>query len=109
MSPRCDAPDPSDRYMQAAQQLWQSYQRHGPGKVPADLVDQLDTAWRSLEPALEPMAPESRHAFCTLHRLLTKAGVDSAGLSFVTGEAGLIPRPDLVQAVERTLAQLGSV
>lgn len=88
----------------AAFEFWQDYLKQGPGQLtPEDLAnfESLRDAWEAGHPDETLMSACSELAEL-FHRCVHR----SEGLSFVTGEAGLIPRMDLHARCEHLLRVL---
>ncbi len=96
------------RLHEAATQVWDEYRRQGPGRVDERLYDAVAAAADVLEETLaalggdEPLAETVR----SMRDLAHRCARTSLGLSFITGEAGLIARPDQHAAYERGLATI---
>lgn len=94
------------RLHDAATRVWDSYREQGPGKVDSELYEAVATAAHALEAALvagnEPLTDTVRRVRDLAHR----CACTSLGLCFITGEAGLIPRPDQHKAYEEGLAAI---
>ena len=103
-----------DQLSDAAESLWQEYLAKGPGCFDDNRLAPFETA---LITSLESLAVcdalprgdwlvEFDAAVGELQPLLKRCVERSEGLSFVTGEAGLIPRRDLHERCEFSLDAL---
>lgn len=97
--------------MQAAEAVWLSYQTHGPGHVAADLHEPVELAATKTRAFLDAEPVDLGGAEAALRQsvdqlvdLSHRFAHTSLGLCFVTGEAGLIPRPDQHRAFETALS-----
>lgn len=109
-------------FLHSAEMLWKQYQRVGPGKVDSTFFDTLELAAKRLTQACEDVTkadtaktlfPGDRTRFSefinaidTVLRLAKRCACSPQGLSFVTGEAGLIPNKQLHREFENQLAKL---
>ena len=100
-----------DQLAEAGQSLWARYQVVGPGKVDAAYFDAVQAAAEQLEAVL--IETEPPHGLQDLHDcsarlrdLSRRCACMPQGLSFITGEAGLIPRRDQHEAMEQALREL---
>ena len=107
---------------EAGQLLWSRYQDVGPGRVAAGYYEAVQTAAQQLDEALPANdAPhwlakvtdqpsvwldELRDCAARLADLARRCACTPQGLSFVTGEAGLLPRRDQHEAFEGALREL---
>ena len=96
-----------DQFLQEAADLWQHYQAVGPGKVDRLLFDRLELKAERLATLLDTVSDAGigkslgvdekggaaglGEAIETVMRLANRCAFSPQGLSFVTGEAGLIP------------------
>lgn len=108
-----------DQFLQEATEFWRHYHAVGPGKVDSRLFDGLDrTAKRlatlldtgsnegtgkSLKVGEEDWAADPGEAIETVMRLANLCAFSPQGLSFVTGEAGLIPNRQQHDQFEKQL------
>lgn len=109
----------TDDFIEHTEKLWQAYQSLGPGKLERSYFDDVEAAAAEVEHTIkEPNIAawleqvdrgiELRDALQTqtkqLSRLSRACACTPQGLSFITGEAGLIPRRDQHEAFESGLA-----
>lgn len=87
----------------AVSRLWADYQRRGPGKLSARELDPVESCFARLD---MDSWPQLASALQQLHALARRCVLPPEGLSFVTGEAGLLPRQDLHVAFDESLARL---
>lgn len=96
-----------DQFLQKATEFWRHYQAVGPGKIDSLLFDGLDRTAKRLATLLNAVSNEGTgkslgideqgwtaglgEAIETVMRLANRCAFSPQGLSFVTGEAGLIP------------------
>ena len=98
--------------VQQAETLWKRYLELGPGKLRKEEFDPLDVAIQRVNQNLSTQAQsidcmdELRGAIDDLADLLRRCVERTEGLSFVTGEAGLIPRKDLHQRCDAAICTL---
>jgi hypothetical protein len=91
-----------------ATELWSEYLARGPGQIPISRLAPLDghveatqrlltsLPDRVLQHAIpQPVRDDLKSAIDDVHALLHQAVESTAGLCFVIGEAGLIPRQEL--------------
>jgi hypothetical protein len=112
-----------ERFMKATETVWEAYGKSGPGKVEKELFEPVEEAWHDLQKAFQDDAlvsieavdagpPSSAH-----HAAIEEAGRNVRdlahhcvfrieGLNFIAPEAGLIPRRDLIEKFETSLAEL---
>lgn len=107
-------------FVECASDLWQEYHDRGPGKLDPLRFASVETAADALQTLFEKAAlasPETtgsdprdinalRDDITQVRRLAQKCACTPQGLSFITGEAGLIPRRDQHAAFEDSLARL---
>lgn len=98
--------------------IWAAYLQHGPGKLDPKLLLPLDAAIMSVRHSLAVRDADSaatqgdswrediNATICTIEVLLHRCIERTEGLSFVTGEAGLIPRHDLYEQCIGALTRL---
>jgi hypothetical protein len=100
-------------FLECASKLWSDYLSRGPGKLEIGELEPLDKAsercWVALQALRQQhISPrelkELTTAIKTVQELLHQAVERSEGLCFVTGEAGLIPRKDLHERLDKALA-----
>ena len=107
------------RFCEAAESLWTLYQVQGPGRVDAACFEPLQKAADQLDAAIEKTTSPAWLAQLTrepaawmrelqdrvsrLCELSRRCACTPQGLSFVTGEAGLLPRKDQHEAFEQSL------
>ncbi len=107
---------PLREFIDASTVVWNAYQDVGPNKIERDRFDEVDAAFRLLKSALdaiEESALNSSHQKAittadTIHNLAFRCVCRVEGLCFITGEAGLIPRKDYLEAYESGLRFLES-
>jgi hypothetical protein len=90
-------------YETALSQLWVAYQRQGPGRLAAEELEPVERSFACLDLASWPQLATTLQQLQTLAR---RCVLRPEGLSFVTGEAGLLPRQDLHSAFDKSLARL---
>lgn len=91
----------------AARNLWHQYLEVGPGVLePEALKDFSKAKHRYL--ADGQADSQIQNMLAELEELLTRCVERSEGLSFVTGEAGLIPNRQLHDKCERLIESLGN-
>ena len=95
-----------------AESLWNKYLELGPGKLPKDgfepigsLLGELRRRLSGLDEPRKGWSEDFESASNDLH-LLRRCVERAEGLSFVTGEAGLIPRRDLHERCEAAIHSL---
>ena len=103
---------------ETSESLWAKYLEAGPGKLAPDLLTPLDAGLNSVRTAIadhkagpstipvEAWRDELNATISTIENLLHRCVERTEGLSFVTGEAGLIPRRDLHEQCEAALTRL---
>lgn len=106
------------KFNTAVREIWDLYQASGPGQVDSQLYPPVaDSTERLLALLADPvdiqasaqdvLVDDERQqlltAVTTASRLAKRCAYDAAGLCFVTGEAGLIPRRDLIDEFLRSL------
>lgn len=101
-----------------ASRIWRLYLENGPGRVPDVLYDNVDSAARLLNvqlgiDPLRRMIDQMDLDVSQLERTIgdtvefaRRCAATPIGLSFISGEAGLIPRRDQHLAFEASLEQL---
>ena len=97
------------QFVAAAEQLWSQYLQVGPGQLTPDAWHPIKDATDELNHLLSPDSNPNANLLASveeLQKLLHRCVHQSEGLSFVTGEAGLIPRRDLHERCELLLVQL---
>ena len=112
------------RFTDLTAAIWQAYQSAGPGRVDPQLFDGVDTPYHTLMEMLQQdelltnlaslnIEPaELQSALKTARELAHRCACTPAGLCFVTGEAGLIPRKDLQKQFALSLescSQIGAM
>ena len=100
----------------AADAIWSQYNAEGPGSVQESRFFRFSEAscavaeMLSQDEVLKNIRAgwaEEYHAIITeLDELLRRCVFRSEGLNFVTGEAGLVPRQDLIHRCEANLSSL---
>ena len=105
-------------FYSAVHKIWDCYQASGPGKVDSRMYPAVEvsaerflvllaerdkTQTEQHDLIAETEGQSLRAAVVTASRLAKRCACDAAGLSFVTGEAGLIPRRDLIDEFLRSL------
>lgn len=94
--------------------LWNRYLEVGPGKLGQADFDPVDAALQRVNESFSKSSQvndrqdELRAAIDDLAELLRRCVERTEGLSFVTGEAGLIPRKDLHQRCDNAISTLRS-
>jgi len=88
--------------------LWAEYKQHGPSELPAEVYDEFEAAAKALGELLEEADDNSaidhlRSELETLDDLAYRCRYHPQGLNFISGEAGLVSRKDLHEAMERAL------
>jgi hypothetical protein len=122
MTLRSELAQSINRLCESAESLWKDYQIQGPGRIDAVSFDHVQAAAEELETALgrttlperladivnEPAAwiRELQDCVSLLCELSRRCACTPQGLSFITGEAGLLPRRDQHEAFEQTLIRL---
>lgn len=101
------------QFLDLASAVWASYLRVGPGRVDGRLFEGIEELADSLIGFLGEAGADKADETITVAehvqqvRELCKRCVHHAeGLCFITGEAGLIPRRDLHEAMESSLTSL---
>ena len=84
--------------------IWEAYQQQGPGKLAPEELEPVEQAFAELE--FESLPEGLVACVQQLHTLAQRSVLRPEGLSFVTGEAGLLPRKDLHAAFDESLAWL---
>lgn len=110
-----------EAFVEHAEALWQDYKSLGPGKLDRCSWDGVAAAASEIESTIgDPdvarwlkqldrgtaLCDELQAEVKQLSRLARACACTPQGLSFITGEAGLIPRRDQHQAVESGLLKL---
>jgi hypothetical protein len=111
-----------DQFLQKATEFWQHYQAVGPGKVDSPLFDGLDLTAKRLATLLDTESNESigkslgidetdraaglGKSIETVMQLAHRCANSPQALSFVTGEAGLIPNRQQHLEFENQLVNL---
>ncbi len=96
------------RFVASVEAVWDAYRDAGAGRVEAALYEPVAAAGEALESTLgaatesDPILESVRVA----KDLARRCACTSLGLSFISGEAGLIPRRDQHEALERALRTL---
>ena len=94
------------RFVASVDAVWHAYREAGPGRVDQALHEPVGAACDALEPALAREPAAVREAVAVARDLAERCACTSLGLSFVSGEAGLIPRRDQHEALESALLTL---
>ena len=84
-------------------QLWQLYVSRGPGNVEPQALENVVVAYEVIMRQPDSLTSVQQDAVDVLYRLSRRCVESPAGLSFVTGEAGLIPNPSLHRDFENAL------
>ena len=92
----------------AVRALRSEYDEHGPGRVDESFYQKVDAAFQFLAEVIRNKNAELEDrevlaAAQTCKDLCYRCVTDPAGLCFVTGEAGLVPRKDLLDAFTNAL------
>ena len=94
-------------FLDDVEDIWSSYLRSGPGTLDRDrwrrFHARLQNVRNSFDDQQSPRQQELFSALKDLELLVAKCLLNSEGLCFVTGEAGLIPRRDLHERVEHAI------
>ena len=113
-----------DEFVEQSETLWRNYRDHGPGKLDRSHFDGVASAASEIESTISDpdiarwleqvdRGAELRDTLQAevkqLSRLARACACTPQGLSFITGEAGLIPRKDQHQAFESGLAKLRKI
>ena len=113
-----DLLDKLRKFDTAVREIWDRYQTSGPGQVDAELYAAVGRSAERLlallaerddnQPAGQDAIAESDReqlltAVTTASRLAKRCACEAAGLCFVTGEAGLISRRDLIDEFLQSL------
>lgn len=96
-------------FYQAALAVQSAYNAAGPGRVEQQLWPPVAAAQQSVSASLSDCDTDSSELLQTVEdvsNLCSRCVLRSEGLCFITGEAGLIPRQDLVDRFERQLQQI---
>lgn len=93
-------------FADAADALWAEYLRTGPGTLKTESLVPFDAALAAIRADTSAVPDKLQAVIAELDDLLHRCVERTEGLSFVTGEAGLIPRRDLHDKCEAALAQL---
>ena len=88
----------------AVSRVWKTYQQQGPGQLSAEELEPVEQAFAELE--FESLPEGLVACVQQLHTLAQRSVLRPEGLSFVTGEAGLLPRKDLHAAFDESLGWL---
>lgn len=96
--------DALSNYVFELRSLWLEYQERGPGNVSGARWDAVQQAKVTLVSTHLPSKLED--VIARSHDLARKCAEDPQGLSFVTGEGGLVPRKDLHDAFASVLGEL---
>ena len=94
------------RFLDLVEAVWHAYQKAGPKQVDATLFTGIDQAHVAIVDASGDTGDSIISTSQTLRDLAHRCTHRAEGLCFVTGEAGLIPRHDLMDAYENGLAIL---
>ena len=95
--------------LESCQKLWDAYLELGPGRVEPPYLVAVENAVQQFESSQDGAeAMDLVEAVEVLLKLSRQCVNTSHGLSFVTGEAGLVPRKDLHQRFEDCLARLAN-
>ena len=106
-----------------ASAVWTAYQANGPGRVDRSLFDSVESAYQALdelsgdgrfmESVIESLGLDKNEwperllqATRQAHDLARRCVCRPEGLSFITGEAGLMPRRDQHAAFEQAIGLL---
>ena len=115
---------PIDDFVEQIGTLWQDYQRLGPGQLAASRMESVVSAATEIRNTLSDpdlarwleqmdcgreLRDELQAQVKQLTRLARACACTPQGLSFVTGEAGLIPRKDQHEALASGLVKLGEM
>ena len=102
-------------YENSVRRVLDAYQDHGPGGVADRLYEAVRLDRERLMSCLETFpVPETvderclRAAIDDTDRLAKQCATTSSGLCFVTGESGLIPRPELLAKYQDGLQALAA-
>jgi len=111
-----------DQFLRNATEFWRHYQAVGPGKIDSRLFDGLDLTAKRLAIFLDAVSNEGAgkslgideqscaaslgETIETVMRLANRCTNSPQGLSFVTGEAGLIPNRQQHDEFEKQLVDL---
>lgn len=95
-----------DRLSQCANEVWRLYQQQGAGNLSAELAAPLEEAFAAVEEHRSTIDAAIMHAAETARDISLRCIQRSEGLNFVTGEAGMIPRRDLIEPFTAALERL---
>lgn len=90
-------------FLGTVEQIWRLYQAQGAGNLPLSLAETLDRHFKVLQLGNENLAEQELQAAKTAYELAKRCVERTEGLNFVTGEAGLIPRRDLIERFEKAI------
>lgn len=109
-------------YVDQIGMIWQAYQENGPGRVNEELYEGIESSSEqlverlqnrdvveTLERRTECSLEDFRNSLKQLQDLSRRCVLLPQGLCFLSGEAGLIPRKDQVDAFEQSFAVLQEV
>lgn len=94
---------PLEQFFDRATALWKSYQEVGPGQVDPNLWSEIPELVSQIEREPGDKNTEIMQAVRQIYDLSERCACRSEGLCFITGEAGLIPRRDLLELMESSL------
>ena len=92
-------------FERAARCLWKQYLSGGPGSLDATLWDELKLRHQQLS-SISQASPTLTSAIQKVMELARRCAERPEGLSFVTAEAGLIPRHAEHREFEQSLIQI---
>lgn len=97
------------KLLDSLDQIWRVYRESGPGSVDSALFEGVEpTAARLVDSLSTEHDGDMRliEAINTSVDLARRCVQRPEGLCFITGEAGLVPRPDLYEKFETALATI---
>jgi hypothetical protein len=94
---------PLEQFLDRVSALWKSYQDVGPGQVNPSLWTEIPELTAHIERELIDGDTRILQAVRQVSDLSERCACRSEGLCFITGEAGLIPRRDLLELMESSL------
>lgn len=90
----------------AISRVWAAYQTQGPGRLSAEELEPIENALAGWDADSASLPDDLVACVQQLYSLAQRCVLRPEGLSFVTGEAGLLPRKDLHATFNESLAQL---
>ena len=95
-------PDDVQRFLSQVESIWSMYLEHGPGSVDRSHFEALQATSRVMCASIQPHG-DLTESVSQLEGLCKQIACTPQGLSFISGEAGLVPRRDLHDRFVRNL------